>query len=32
LSANKVKHADKVIGIDITDEKLEKTANHAKHS
>jgi ubiquinone/menaquinone biosynthesis C-methylase UbiE len=32
LSANKVKHAGKVIGIDMTDEMLEKTANHAKHS
>jgi ubiquinone/menaquinone biosynthesis C-methylase UbiE len=32
LSANKVKHTGKVIGIDMTDEMLEKAADHAKHS
>ena len=32
LSANKVKHAGKVIGIDMTDEMLEKAANHAKQN
>jgi arsenite methyltransferase len=29
LSANKVKHTGKVIGIDMTDEMLEKAASHA---
>ena len=32
LSANKVKHTGKVIGIDMTDEMLEKAANHAKQN
>jgi arsenite methyltransferase len=30
LSANKVKESGKVIGIDMTDEMLEKAPNHAK--
>jgi arsenite methyltransferase len=32
LSANKVKQSGKVIGIDITDEMLEKAAIHAKQN
>ena len=32
LSANKVKHTGKVIGIDMTDEMLEKAAYHAKQN
>jgi arsenite methyltransferase len=32
LSANKVKQAGKVIGIDMTDEMLEKAADHAKQN
>ena len=32
LSANRVKHTGKVIGIDMTDEMLEKAANHAKQN
>jgi arsenite methyltransferase len=32
LSANKVKQTGKVIGIDMTDEMLEKAANHAKQN
>src|SRR5215831_1807809 len=32
LSANKVKQAGKVIGIDMTDEMLERAANHAKQN
>src|SRR5215475_14051584 len=32
LSANKVKQAGKIIGIDMTDEMLEKAANHAKQN
>ena len=32
LSANKVKHTGKVIGIDMTDEMLEKSADHAKQN
>ena len=32
LSANKVKHTGKVIGIDMTDEMLEKAADHAKQN
>jgi arsenite methyltransferase len=30
LSANKVKHTGKVIGIDMTDKMLEKALDHAK--
>ena len=30
MSANKVKHTGKVIGIDMTDEMLEKAPDHAK--
>ncbi|HVI21338.1 MAG TPA: methyltransferase domain-containing protein, partial [Bacillus sp. (in: firmicutes)] len=32
LSANKVKHTGKVIGIDMTDEMLEKATDHAKQN
>ena len=32
LSANKVKQSGKVIGIDMTDEMLEKAASHAKQN
>jgi arsenite methyltransferase len=32
LSANKVKQSGKVIGIDLTDEMLEKAADHAKQN
>ena len=32
LSANRVKHTGKVIGIDMTGEMLEKSANHAKQN
>ena len=32
LSANKVKQSGKVIGIDMTDEMLEKAADHAKQN
>jgi SAM-dependent methyltransferase len=32
LSANKVKQTGKVIGIDMTDEMLEKAADHAKEN
>jgi arsenite methyltransferase len=32
LSANKVKHRGKVIGIDMTDEMLEKATYHAKQN
>ena len=32
LSANKVKQSGKVIGIDMTDEMLEKAAIHAKQN
>jgi arsenite methyltransferase len=32
LSANKVKDSGKVIGIDMTDEMLEKARNNAKQS
>ena len=32
LSANKVKQTGKVIGIDMTDEMLEKAADHAKQN
>jgi arsenite methyltransferase len=32
LSANRVKHTGKVIGIDMTDEMLEKAADHAKEN
>ena len=32
LSANKVKQAGKVIGIDMTDEMLEKATDHAKQN
>ena len=32
LSANRVKHTGKVIGIDMTDEMLEKATDHAKQN
>src|SRR6476620_8005829 len=32
LSANKVKDSGKVFGIDMTDEMLEKAADHAKQN
>ena len=32
LSANKVKHTGKAIGIDMTDEMLEKATSHAKQN